>query len=193
VRNSQPSQPPRTGKASQGNGGAASLSSGRKSSAVSAGLSVSELKAEMTVETAMVNANWRKNNPVMPLMKAHGMKTADSTRPTAITGPETWAMALIVASRGRIPCSMKCSTASTTTMASSTTMPMASTSPHSVRLFRLKPMTAMTANVPMMATGTATSGISAERQFCRNRSTTTATRMTASRSVLNTSRIDSLV
>ncbi len=34
---------------------------------------------------------------------------------------------------------MWCSTASTTTMASSTTMPMASTSPKSVRLFRLKP------------------------------------------------------
>ena len=30
----------------------------------------------------------------------------------------------------------------------------------------------MTANVPTMATGTATSGISAARQFCRNTSTT---------------------
>ena len=35
----------------------------------------------------------------------------------------------------------------------------------------------MTAKVPMMATGTATSGMSADRQFCRNSSTTTATRM----------------
>ena len=49
----------------------------------------------------------------------------------------------------------------------------------------------MAANVPMMATGTATSGISADRQFCRNTSTTMATRITASRSVLNTSTIDS--
>ena len=49
----------------------------------------------------------------------------------------------------------------------------------------------MTAKVPTMATGTATSGMSADRQFCRNSSTTTATRMTASRSVLNTSSIDS--
>ena len=70
-------------------------------------------------------------------------------------------------------------------MASSTTMPMASTSPNSVRLFRLKPKAAMTAKVPMIATGTATSGMIADRQFCKNNSTTTATRMTASRSVLH--------
>ena len=102
-------------------------------------------------------------------------------------------MALIVASRGARPCSMWCSTASTTTIASSTTMPMASTRPKSVRLLRLKPSAAMTAKVPMMATGTATSGMIADRQFCRNRSTTKATRITASRSVLNTSLIDSLM
>ncbi len=51
----------------------------------------------------------------------------------------------------------------------------------------------MTAKVPTMATGTAISGMMAERQFCKNSSTTTATRMMASRSVLNTSLIDSLV
>ena len=43
----------------------------------------------------------------------------------------------------------------------------------------------------MMATGTATRGMIAERQFCRNSSTTKATRITASRRVLNTSLIDS--
>ena len=41
-------------------------------------------------------------------------------------------------------------------MASSTTMPIASTRPKSVRLLRLKPNPAITAKVPMMATGTAT-------------------------------------
>ena len=35
-----------------------------------AGLSVSELNAEMTVETAIVRANCRKNCPVMPAMNA---------------------------------------------------------------------------------------------------------------------------
>ena len=49
----------------------------------------------MTVETAMVRANWRKNWPVMPLMKAQGTNTAPSTRPTAITGPDTWSIALM--------------------------------------------------------------------------------------------------
>ena len=49
---------------------------GRSSRAASAGLSVSELNAEMTVETAMVSANCRKNWPVMPLMNAHGTNTA---------------------------------------------------------------------------------------------------------------------
>ena len=60
---------------------------GRKSRAASAGLSVSELKVEMIVETAIVSANWRKNCPTIPERKAQGMNTALSTRPTAITGP----------------------------------------------------------------------------------------------------------
>ena len=62
--------------------------------AAKAGLSVSELNAEMIVDTAMVRANWRKNWPVMPLMNAHGMNTADSTSATAMTGPETCSIAL---------------------------------------------------------------------------------------------------
>jgi len=41
--------------------------------AAEAGLSVSELNAEITVDTAMVKANCRKNWPMMPVMKAHGM------------------------------------------------------------------------------------------------------------------------
>ena len=49
----------------------------------------------------------------------------------------------------------------------------------------------MTAKVPTMATGTATSGISAARQFCRNTSTTRATSTTASSRVRTTSATDS--
>ena len=63
----------------------------------------------------------------------------------------------------------------------------------SVRLLSEKPIMAITAKVPTMATGTATSGINADRQFCKNKSTTTATRITASRRVLNTSLTDSLM
>ena len=54
-----------------------------------AGLSVKELNADMTVEMAIVIANCRKNCPTMPEMNAQGTNTADSTRPTAITGPAT--------------------------------------------------------------------------------------------------------
>ena len=49
----------------------------------------------------------------------------------------------------------------------------------------------MTANVPTTATGTAISGMIADRQFCKNTSTTMATSTTASRNVLKTSLIDS--
>ena len=61
---------------------------------------VMALMAEMTVETAMVTANWRKNWPVMPLMNAHGTNTAHSTRATATIGPVTSSIALMVAVRG---------------------------------------------------------------------------------------------
>src|SRR5207302_181581 len=54
-----------------------------------AGLSVSELTAEKNVETAIVRANCRKNWPVMPEMKAHGMKTHISTSEMAMIGPVT--------------------------------------------------------------------------------------------------------
>ncbi len=108
-----------------------------------------------------------------------------------MTGPVTSSMALRAASRGDRPCSSHRSTFSTTTMASSTTMPIASTRPNSEMLLRLKPSTAMTAKVPTMATGTATRGISAARQFCRNARTTMPTRATASSSVRTTSSTDS--
>ena len=40
-----------------------------------AGLRVSELNAERTVETAIVKANWRKNRPVIPVMNTQGTNT----------------------------------------------------------------------------------------------------------------------
>ena len=57
--------------------------------AASAGLRVSELTAEKTVETAIVTANCRKNWPVIPVMNAHGTNTAPSTSATAMIGPVT--------------------------------------------------------------------------------------------------------
>jgi hypothetical protein len=61
------------------------------------------LSVEISVEMAIVSANCRKNWPTIPDKKAHGMKTANSTAPTATIGPDTSRMAWIVASRGARP------------------------------------------------------------------------------------------
>ena len=72
-------------------------------------------------------------------MKQLGKNTELSTRVMATIGPVSSSMALIVAVRASRPVAIRRSMFSSTMMASSTTMPMASTSPNSVRLFRLKP------------------------------------------------------
>jgi len=149
------------------------------------------LMAEMIIATEMVRANCRKNWPVMPPSKALGRSTELSTRVMAKIGPVISFMALIVASRTGKPFSSQRSMFSNTTMASSTTMPMANTSPNSVRLFRVKPIRLMTANVPTSDTATSITGRSRAFQSCKNSRITTATRMTASRSVLKTSFTDS--
>src|SRR4029077_6744593 len=51
---------------------------GFRSRAARAGDSVSELSAEIAVETAIVSANCRKNVPVMPLINAVGINTEQS-------------------------------------------------------------------------------------------------------------------
>ena len=84
-------------------------------------------------------------------------------------GPVISPIALMVADRASSPSAMWRSMFSSTTMASSTTMPMASTSPNSVRLFRLKPISAMTAKVPTSDTGTSIMGRIIAFQSCRNK------------------------
>ena len=165
---------------------------GRSSSAERAGLSVSALNAEMMTDTAIVNANCWYMRPVMPGMKAVGMNTADRTSAIPTTGPDTSSIALKAASRGDIPCSMWCSTASTTTMASSTTSPMASTRPKSDSVLMEKPRAGNSMNVPTSDTGTASSGISVARKPCRKTKTTMTTRMIASTSVLTISLMPSV-
>jgi hypothetical protein len=141
------------------------------------------LTAEMSIVTEIVSANWRKNCPVIPPRNALGKSTELSTRVMATIGPVISCMALIVASRTGRPFSSHRSMFSSTTMASSTTMPIASTSPKSVRLFRVKPIRVITANVPTSATTTSITGNSSAFQSWRNNRMTTATRMIASRSV----------
>ena len=79
---------------------------------------------------------------------------------------------------------MWCSTASTTTIASSTTRPMASTRPNSDSVLMEKPSSGKNAKVPTSDTGTAISGMSVARQFCRKRNTTRMTRTIASQRVV---------
>ncbi len=89
-----------------------------------------------------------------------------------MTGWVTSSIAFNVASFGERPCSMWCSTASTTTIASSTTRPIARTRPNSDSVLIEKPSIGKKMNVPTSETGTATRGISVARQPWRKRNTT---------------------
>jgi hypothetical protein len=140
---------------------------------------------------AMVTANWRKNCPVTPERNAIGTNTAHSTRAMAMIGPLTSRIAWCAAALGASPLPMFRSTFSTTTMASSTTMPMASTMPNKVSVLIEKPSACSTAKVPMIDTGTASSGMMEARQVCRNRMTTSTTSSTASSSVTTTALMES--
>ena len=51
-------------------------------------------------ENAMVSANWRYSEPVMPAMNAVGMKTLDSTSAMPTSAPPTSSIASSAASRG---------------------------------------------------------------------------------------------
>jgi hypothetical protein len=87
----------------------------------SAGLSVTAQMTLRPVLAAMVSANCRKSEPLIPGRKAVGTKTAISTSPIAITAPSTSCIAFEVASLGaRCDSFITRSTFSTTTIASST-------------------------------------------------------------------------
>ncbi len=105
-------------------------------------------------------------------------------------GRVTSAIAACAAARGASPPSTFRSMFSTTTIASSTTMPVASTRPNSVNELIEKPNSSNTASVPMIATGTATSGTTLARHVCRNTTTTRTTSATASNNVSTTASIE---
>src|SRR5215469_16446983 len=125
----------------------------------------------------------------MPGMKATGTNTDNRTRVMARIGPVISAIAFLQASGtgSSGSSSITRSTFSTTTMASSTTMPIASTSASSETVLAEYPTASITANVPMIDTGTATSGMSVVRQRPRNKNTTIPTSTMASTSVRTTS------
>ncbi len=156
-----------------------------------AGVSVNATKAEMTTDTAIVNANCRYNTPLMPLRKPTGTNTDASTQATPTTGPCTFCIAIMVASRGDLLLYLiSYSTASITTIASSTSKPIANTMANNVSVLIEKLSTLKQANVPSRDTGTASSGINVERPLCRNKYTITATNSKASMKVIITSSIE---
>ena len=65
-------------------------------------------------------------------------------------------------------------------------MPIDSTRPKRLKVFSVKPLTCITASVPISDTGTAAIGIRAARQLCRNSSTTATTSSIASARVRST-------
>ena len=69
-------------------------------------------------------------------------------------------------------------------------MPIDSTRPKSDSVFSEKPITSITAKVPISETGTATSGMIDARQVCRNTITTITTSRIASNSVSTTAVIE---
>ncbi len=139
-------------------------------SAHSAGVSVSAVIADSSVEIVMVMANCLYSVPVTPPRNAIGTNTAQITAVTPMMALPMPFIASREASRGPRPLScMIFSTASTTTIASSTTMPIASTSPNSVSMLIEKPISSMPAAVPTSDTGIASSGMMVARTLPRNR------------------------
>ncbi len=132
--------------------------------------------------------------PTVPLDRATGTNTADSTIATPTRAPVIWLIALVVASFGdNFSSTMTRSTFSTTTMASSTRSPIASTRPNIESVLMVKPTAAMMPNVPSSTTGTAIAGMSVARQFCRKRYITRTTSTIPSRSVFTTSWMEILM
>ena len=132
--------------------------------------------------------------PVEPGKNAIGPKTAESTSPMPIKALVICSIDLAVASRGDRPSSLIIrSTFSTTTMASSTRSPIASTMANIVSILMEYPNSPRIANVPKSTTGTAMVGISVARILPRKSSMTRKTSRMASKSVLTTSLIATLM
>jgi hypothetical protein len=120
---------------------------------------------------------------VIPPRNAAGKKTATSTKVMLITGPVISSIALIAASRGDSPFSTWWAAFSTITIASSTTIPIDKTSPKRVKKLIEKPSIGITANAPMIVTGTVVAGTRTARQSCKKTRITKRTKTPASSSV----------
>ncbi len=153
----------------------------------SIGVVVSEMTRESATVTASVIANSRNTRPTSPPIKRIGMNTAISALLIARTVKPTSCAPCSAACMRGMPASTCRVMFSMTTIASSTTKPVATVSAIKERLFRLKPRTYITPNVPMSDSGTATAGTSAARGLRSITTTTVTTRSIAMSNVTSTS------
>ena len=143
--------------------------------------------------TLMVIANSYNSLPIMPPMKITGMNTATSDmvidRMVKLISRDPLSAACIAVR----PFSLWRMMFSSMTMASSTTKPTLSVNAIRLRLLRLKPITYITENVPMMEIGRATLAIIVAAMLRRKMKITKTTSAAASIRVNCTSMIDSLI
>ena len=167
------------------------IASGRASAARahSAGLRVSALTAEISIETETATANWRNNCPLMPGMKATGTNTDSRTSVMAMIGPVISAIAFLVAVRDRqlgflLHHALDILDHDDRVVDDDADGQHQRQQRHGVGGIADREQTA---NVPMIDTGTATSGMRVVRSLPRNRNTTIATSTKASARVRTTS------
>ena len=143
----------------------------------------------------MVTPKLCKKRPTMPLMKATGKKTAISESVVARTARPTSRVAAQAAMKGfSFFSSMNRRMFSRTTMASSITIPTARASARRVIMLSVKPITCMSANVPMIEMGMASAAMRVLRTFPRKsktmRAAKKAPRIRCSRTAARLVRID---
>ena len=144
----------------------------RKKREASIGVRVNETKSENRPAKTMVRPNWRKYCPVMPCMKAIGMKTAASQSVMAMAAMPISVRPFSAASSGASPICRWRTMFSSTTIESSTRMPTQSVMPIRDIMLKVKPARYMTKNVEISDVGIAIMTAAVERQPRRNRKST---------------------
>ena len=155
----------------------------RKKREASIGVRVKETKSEKAPAKTIVRPNWRKYWPVMPCMKAIGMKTAASQSVMAMAAMPISVRPFSAAVAGVSPSFRWRTMFSSTTIESSTRMPTQSVMPISDIMLKVKPARYMTKNVAMSEVGIAIMTAAVERQPRRKKKSTRPVVMSPSMSV----------
>jgi hypothetical protein len=137
----------------------------------SIGSRVNETNSETSTAKATVMPKAKKKRPMMPLMKATGMKTAMTEKVVASTASPI----SLVPSRAAVTWSSPCSRCRTmfsrTTIASSISSPMASDSAISVIMFKVMPANRITMNAEITEIGRVSPVMTVDRQELRKMNT----------------------